>query len=253
MTRTGSWIVVYNSGAPSVVEAQSALGGRKTRNAYNRRHVEHVLAGQEALATQLHGFRDLWVPIVSAGRCDNLLVSGPFSRRPWTADDIRQSWLELTGEKPRAQSARFLEYARTVLRPQVLARTSSPVSQSSCARSPSCWPSRRRTEARQKLEPGPPDFSRLPSAPLRRARGGGPNYELDLGRGLREWDAEELGVDALPTSARRVAGPPLAAEETLDLLVRAERFQLECVALARRLPNTMAAREEDTGACCSRT
>ena len=29
VTRTGSWIVVYNSGAPSVVEAQNALGQRR--------------------------------------------------------------------------------------------------------------------------------------------------------------------------------------------------------------------------------
>ena len=116
VTRTGSWIVVYNSGAPSVVETQSARGGRGVRAEYNKVNVEQVLTAKQPLETELHGFCDLWVPVVSGDRCDNLLVSGPLSRRPWSADDIRQSWLELTGEKPRAQSPHFLEYARSVLR-----------------------------------------------------------------------------------------------------------------------------------------
>src|SRR3954466_10701391 len=69
VTRTGSWIVVYNSGAPSVVETDSALGGRQARNEYNAAHVKQVLTSQQPLETELHGFSDLWVPIVSGGRC----------------------------------------------------------------------------------------------------------------------------------------------------------------------------------------
>ena len=104
VTRTGSWIVVYNSGAPSVVEAHNALGQREARGKYNALHVGRVLATQQPLETSLHGFSDLWVPIVRDGRCDNLLVSGPFSRQPWGAAEIRHNWQTLTGEKPRAFS-----------------------------------------------------------------------------------------------------------------------------------------------------
>jgi AraC-like DNA-binding protein len=67
--------------------------------------------------------------------------------------------------------------------------------------------------------------------------------------GLRPWDREELGLEALPNEVLAVlpAHPSSAAEETLDLLVRTERFQLECVELARSMPNTIATRLADTG------
>jgi AraC-like DNA-binding protein len=251
VTRTGSWIVVYNSGGPSVVEAQSALGGRKTRSEYNREHVDGVLASQRPLETRLHGFSDLWVPIVSAGRCDNLLVSGPFSRRPWTADDIRHSWQELTGERPGPGSARFLEYARAVLRAQVLGESELAKFHDFLRVFAELLAGRgeEQKHAQKFWHQARRDFSRLPSAQLRKgALVVDPVSSWTWAEGLREWDAEELGVDALPTQVLAVLpAHPLAAEETLDLLVRAERFQLECVSLARKLPNTMAARLEDTG------
>jgi AraC-like DNA-binding protein len=251
VTRTGSWIVVYNSGGPSVVEAQSALGGRKTRSAYNRQHVEQVLASHQPLETRLHGFSDLWVPIVSGGRCDNLLVSGPISRRPWSADDIRQSWLELTGERARPQSARFLDYARAVLRTQVLGDAELAKFQDFLRVFAELLAGRgeEQKHAQKFWHQARRDFSRLPSAQLRKgALLVDPVSSWTWAEGLREWDAEELGVEALPTQVLAVLpARSLAAEETLDLLVRAERFQLECVSLARRLPNTMAARLEDTG------
>src|SRR5438105_472330 len=56
VTRTGSWIVVYNSGAPSVVETHNALGEREARNKYNTAHVKQVLTSQQPLETDLHGF-----------------------------------------------------------------------------------------------------------------------------------------------------------------------------------------------------
>ena len=67
VTRSGSWIVVYNSGQPSVVEAQGALGKRAARGKYNARNVARVLRTQRLLETELNGFSDLWVPIVSQG------------------------------------------------------------------------------------------------------------------------------------------------------------------------------------------
>src|SRR3954462_2893811 len=53
VTRTGSWIVVYNSGAPSVVEAHNALGQREARGEYNAANVGHVLTTQQPLETSL--------------------------------------------------------------------------------------------------------------------------------------------------------------------------------------------------------
>lgn len=252
VTRTGSWIVVYNSGAPSVVEAQNALGQREARGDYNRRHVDHVLGTQQAIETEQHGFCDLWVPIASGGRCDNLLVSGPFLRRPWSADDIRRNWQGLTGEKPSERDPRFLDYARTVLRTQVLGETELEKfsdflrifaellaglgeEQKHAER---FWHQARR------------DFSKLPSAQLRKgALLVDPITSWTWAEGLRPWDAEELGVEALPTQVLAVlpTQPSQAAEETLDALVRTERFQVACVALARSLPSTMATRLEDTG------
>ncbi|HYQ18550.1 MAG TPA: helix-turn-helix domain-containing protein [Polyangiaceae bacterium] len=251
VTRTGSWIVVYNSPGSSVVEAQSALGGRAARGVYNQRHVEQVLSSQQPLETELHGFTDLWVPIVSGGRCDNLLVSGPLLRQSWTADDIRRSWLELTGERPPPQSRQFLEYARTVLRTQVLGDGELEKFQEFLRAFAELLAGRGEEQkyAQKFWHQARRDFSRLPSAQLRKgALVVDPVSSWTWAEGMREWDAEELGIDALPTEVLAVLpAQTSAAEDTLDLLVRAERFQIECVALARQLPSTMAARLEDTG------
>lgn len=251
VTRSGSWIVVYNSSAPSVVETQSALGGRAARGEYNREHVDYVLRTEQPRETQLYGFSDLWVPIVSGGRCDNLLVSGPFLRSSWSAEDVRQSWLALTGARPKADDAQFLDYARSVLRTQVLDAEQLPKFQEFLRglsellgghgeeqkHAQSFWHQARR------------DFSRLPSAQLRKgALLVDPVLSWTWAEGMREWDAEELGVAALPTQVLAVLpDQQLSAPDTLDLLVRAAHFQRECVALARRLPSTMAAPLEDTG------
>ena len=56
------------------------------------------------------------MPIVSGDRCDNLLVSGPFLRRRWSADDLRQSWFSLTGEKPRSTDAKGFAHTPWVFR-----------------------------------------------------------------------------------------------------------------------------------------
>jgi len=252
VTRTGSWIVVYNSGTPSVVEAQNALGQREARGDYNRKHVDHVLGTQQAIETEQHGFCDLWVPIVSGGRCDNLLVSGPFLRRPWSADDIRRNWQGLTGEKPSERDPRFLDYARTVLRAPVLddAQLSRFKDFLRVFAELLAGRGEEQKHAETFWHQTRGDFSRLPSAQLRKgANLVDPVTSWTWAKGLRPWDAEELGIDALPTQVLAVlpAHPSLATEETLDLLVRTERFQVECVALARRMPNTMAARLEDTG------
>jgi AraC-like DNA-binding protein len=252
VTRTGSWIVVYNSGAPSAVEAQSSLGPRQSRSDYNQRNVSHVLETQQALETELNGFHDLWVPIVAGGRCDNLLVSGPISRRPWTADDIRRSWRQLTGENPVTHSARFLDYARSVLRTQVLGDEELGKFQEFLRVFAELLAGRGEPQkhAERFWHQARRDFSRLPSAQLRKgALLVDPVASWTWAEGLRPWDAEELGIQALPTHVLAVlpAHPSLAAEDTVDLLARTERFQLECVRLARELPNTMAARLEDTG------
>ncbi len=252
VTRTGSWIVVYNSGAPSAVEAQSSLSPRQSRTDYNQRNVQHVLSTHEALETELNGFHDLWVPIVARGRCDNLLVSGPFSRRPWSADDIRRSWRALTGENPVTRSARFLDYARSVLRTQVLGDDDLTKFQDFLRVFAELLAGRgeEQKHAERFWDQARGDFSRLPSAQLRKgALLVDPVASGTWAEGLRPWDAEELGIEALPTHVLAVlpAHPSLAAEETVDLLARTERFQLECVRLARTLPNTMAARLEDTG------
>jgi AraC-like DNA-binding protein len=252
VTRTGSWIVVHKTAAPSVVEAHDALGQRDARQAYNAEHVPRVFDTQELVESELHGFCDLWVPIVSAGRCDNLLVSGPFLRRPWSADDIRKNWQQLTGEKPRVETARFLDYARTVLRAPVLDAAQLSRFQDFLRVFAELLAGRgeEQKHAERFWHQARRDFSRLPSAQLRKgAMLVDPITSWTWAEGLRPWDPEELGLDALPTQVLAVlpAHPSLAAEETVDLLVRTERFQVECVALARSMPNTIASRLEDTG------
>jgi AraC-like DNA-binding protein len=252
VTRTGSWIVVYKSGAPSVAEAQISLGTREARAKYNQRNVGRVLDRHETLETEIHGFHDLWVPIVTDGRCDNLLVSGPFARGPWSADDIRRSWQALTGEKPVTRSARFLDYARSVLRTPVLGDEELAKFQDFLRVFAELLAGRgeEQKHAERFWHQARRDFSRLPAAQLRKgALLVDPVASWTWAEGLRPWDPEELGIEALPTHALAVlpAPPNLAAEETLDLLARTERFQVECVTLARQLPSTMAARLEDTG------
>jgi AraC-like DNA-binding protein len=252
VTRSGSWIVVYNTGGPSVVEAQSALGKREARGKYNAKNVAKVLRTRQLLETQLHGFSDLWVPIVSQGRCDNLLVSGPFSRQPWSAAEIRDSWQALTGERPRGTDPHFLDYARRVLGTRVLGPNELTHFQEflRVLAELLAGQGEEQKHAERFWHQARRDFSRLPSAQLKKgALLIDPISSWTWAEGMRPWDAEELGIDALPTHVLAVlpAQPSLAAEETLDLLVRAERFQVEAVALARKLPNTLAARLEDTG------
>lgn len=252
VTRSGSWIVVYNSGSPSVVEAQSALGRREARGKYNAKNVAHVLKHHTRLETELHGFSDLWVPVVSQGRCDNLLVTGPFSRKPWSAAEIRSSWQALTGERPRDSDPRFLDYARRVLGTRVL----SPDELSQFQEFLSVFAEllagqgSEQEHAERFWHQARRDFSRLPSAQLKKgALFIDPVSSWTWAEGLRPWDPEELGIDAVPTHVLAVlpAHPSLAAEHTLDLLVRTERFQVEAVNLARQLPNTLATRLADTG------
>jgi AraC-like DNA-binding protein len=251
VTRSGSWIVVYNSGGPSVVETQSSLGGRATRSEYNRRHVEQVLRTRQPLETELFGFSDLWVPIVSEGRCDNLLVSGPFLRRSWSAEEIRENWRELTGQRPQPHAARFLDYARSVLATQVLDAEQLPKFQEFLRELSELLAGvgEEQKHAQKFWQQARRDFSRLPSAQLRKgALLVDPVSSWTWAEGLREWDPEELGIDALPTQVLALLpDQSLTAPDTLEVLVRAERFQRECVGLAHRLPNTMAARLEDTG------
>lgn len=252
VTRSGSWIVVYNTGGPSVVEAQSALGKREARGKYNAKHVSQALRTQQLLETELHGFSDLWVPIVSQGRCDNLLVSGPLSRKPWSAAEIRDSWQSLTGERARASDPRFLDYARRVLGTRVLGPSELLQFEEFLRVFAELLAGRgeEQKHAERFWHQARRDFSRLPSAQLKKgALFVDPVSSWTWAEGMRPWDAEELGIDALPTHVLAVlpAHPSLAAEDTLDLLVRTERFQVEAVNLARKLPNTLAARLEDTG------
>lgn len=251
VTRSGSWIVVYKSGAPSVVETHSALGERAERSRYNARHVEQVLTTKQPLETELHGFSDVWVPIVRGRRCDNLLVSGPYLRAPMNADDIKRSWQLLTGEKAHSTSADLLGYARTVLRTQVLGSSEREKFQEFLRGFAELLAERgeEQKHAERFWHQARRDFSGLPSMQLRKgALLIDPVMSWTWAEGLRPWDAEELGVEALPTHAIAVLpAPPNTAEETLELLVRVERFQLACVALAHRMPSTIAARLEDTG------
>lgn len=252
VTRSGSWIVVYNSGASSVADVQNALGHRAQRTRYNLRNVKRVFSTKRSIETELNGFSDLWVPLLSGRRCDNLLASGPFLHQPLTAEEIRTNWTSLTGEKPRPSDPRFIGYVRTVLRTQVLDDDARDRFMSflqalaellagkgdSALQAQRFWFQSRR------------DFSHLPSVRLRKgALLVDPVTSWTWAEGLRAWDAEELGLSQLPNQVLAVlpAQPSLLAEETLDHLVRAERFQTECVALARRLPNTIAARLADTG------
>ncbi len=252
VTRTGSWIVVYSSATPSVVGAHDMLGQRAARNRYNDEHVQRVLEQQELLQSELHGFSDLWVPVVSAGRCDNLLVSGPFLRRRWSADDLRRSWLSLTREKPRGTEPRLLHYARTVLRTPVLSDDELGQFEDFLRALADLLAGRgeEQEHAEKFWHQARRDFSRRPAVQLQKgALLVDPISSWTWAAGLRPWDREELGLDELPNEVLAVlpAPPSAVAEETLDLLVRAEHFQLECVELARSLPNTIATRLEDTG------
>src|SRR5258708_34311384 len=89
-----AWVVIRN--VPESIDAifrwELFLDQKDERQRYNARTLELVRKKRKPVLASFRGYRDLFVPIVSNGRCESSLVAGPFFLHPPSAEDIWRQW-----------------------------------------------------------------------------------------------------------------------------------------------------------------
>jgi AraC-like DNA-binding protein len=194
----------------------------------------------------------LTVPIVSTGKCESLLVCGPYLKAELTAADIRRQWAELRGGRARPFDTELVAYARAVLRTPVLDQAGSDAFREFVELIGRLFVEEQdqRALSLRIFEHGRKSFARLPRALLdKTAMFLDPVMSASWREGLQPWDKIELGLHDAPNLALAVFPSHGAAssDDTLELLVRANRFQIACVEFAKSLPETLCARLSETG------
>jgi AraC-like DNA-binding protein len=249
-----AWVVIRNM--PSSIEAvfrwEIFFDQKDERQAYNSRSLEIVRRKKKPLLASFRGYRDLFVPIVRQGRCESVLVAGPFFLRPLTAQDIWHQWVELRGSAADPFDPGLAAYAHALLDVQVLPpRELSAFTElmeilaralADDAKHPGDL--ERVADLRQRI------FARMPRSKQWKAA-----MMLDPLTGRRwtqgtfqPWTRVELGVAHLPNTV--IAVMPTSAPGDRDVvssLVAARAFQHRCAELAARLPDTLSAPLESHG------
>jgi AraC-like DNA-binding protein len=115
----GSWYGIH--ALPDLrdpVSFELEHGAETERFAYNVRCLDEARRTKTTVVAEHAGYTDLFVPIVSAGRADGVLVTGPLERSRPTSAEILSRWRFLTGRQGQPSDpefAHYLEVARSVL------------------------------------------------------------------------------------------------------------------------------------------
>jgi len=249
-----AWVVIRN--VPESIDAlfrwELFLDQKDERQRYNARTLELVRKKQTPVLASFRGYRDLFVPIISNGRCRSVLVAGPFFLRPPSAKEIWRQWVELRGSAADPFDPGLAAYAHALLDVQVLPpRELAAFTEvmeilgrglADDARQPHDL--KRVADLRQRV------FARMPRSKQWKAA-----MMLDPLTGRRwtqgtfqPWTRTELGVEHLPNTVAAVM-PAEDSEErdVVSALVAARAFQHRCAELASRLPDTLSAPLESYG------
>jgi AraC-like DNA-binding protein len=249
-----AWVVVRNM--PESIGAlfrwELFLDQKDERQRYNSRTLELVRKKRKPVLASFRGFRDLFVPIVSKGRCESVVVAGPFFLRPPTAKDIWRQWVELRGSAADPFDPGLAAYAHALLDVQVLPpRELAAFTElmeilarglADDAKQPEDL--RRVADLRQRI------FARMPRSKQWKAA-----MMLDPLTGHRwtqgtfqPWTRTELGVEHLPNTVIAVMPSEEPGEpDIVSSLVAARSFQHRCAELSGRLPDTLSAPLESYG------
>jgi AraC-like DNA-binding protein len=114
----GSWLDLRESIGIAAFELEH--GQDLERFAYNTRCIDETLRSRSIVHGRHAGFADLFVPVSVDGRCDAVLVTGPFATERPTAADILDRWRALTGRAGSLEDPEFSHYVTTTLSTLVL-------------------------------------------------------------------------------------------------------------------------------------
>jgi AraC-like DNA-binding protein len=249
-----AWVVIRN--VPESIDAlfrwELFLDQKDERQRYNARTLELVRKKRKPVLASFRGYRDLFVPIISKGRCESVLVAGPFFLRPPSAKDIWRQWVELRGSAADPFDPGLAAYAHAILDVQVLPpRELAAFTElmeilarglADDARQPDDL--RRVADLRQRV------FARMPRSKQWKAA-----MMLDPLTGRRwtqgtfqPWTRTELGVEHLPNTVIAVMPAQDPGErDIVSSLVAARAFQHRCAEISARLPDTLSAPLESYG------
>ncbi len=248
-----TWVVVWGTKLANPIAFHEAYRLASDRTQYNARNMAAVRSSGKTLETELGGYCDVTVPIMVQGECEGLLVAGPYLKAELGAEDIRRQWAELRGSRARPFDSDLVAYARAALRTPVLDSAGSAAFHEFLELVGALFTDERDDRAvNQRIgELGRKHFARLPRALLdKTALFLDPVMGAGWREGLRPWDKVELGLHEAPNVALAVlpSRGSGGSEDTLELLVQANRFQIACVEFAKKLPEALCARLSETGA-----
>jgi AraC-like DNA-binding protein len=249
-----AWVVVRNM--PESIGAlfrwELFLDQKDERQLYNNRTLELVRKKRKAVLASFRGYRDLFVPIISKGHCDSVLVAGPFFLRPPSAKDIWRQWVELRGSAADPFDPGLAAYAHALLDVQVLpprelaafTEVMEILARALADNAKQPEDLRRLADLRQRI------FARMPRSKQWKAA-----MMLDPLTGHRwtqgtfqPWTKSELGVEHLPNTVIAVMPSEEPKEpDIVSSLVAARAFQHRCAELSARLPDTLSSPLESYG------
>src|SRR4051812_39717577 len=105
----GGWHAVHT--VPNVLSFELEHGVEVERWTYNERCMSQAARRRRAVLGQLAGVTDLFVPVCEGKHVRQMLVAGPFLRRPQTAADLVEQWRRLTGRYAHTGDPEFARYA----------------------------------------------------------------------------------------------------------------------------------------------
>lgn len=223
------------------------------RDAFVQGHFDRVFKDRKARRGRFGGCVDFFSPVLRDGACEGFIISGPFREKPWTADELRSRWKEISGAEGDDLSPDFIRYVTTALDIPVL----DEVGMEGYARL---------LELLGRWLAGDEDEEMLAEIVRLRCDVFAPRFfhlywaEWTLGldkffsrqpssQGLAPWEREEMGLARVPNLVLALMAHPKEKGRGLaDQLCRARDFQWEAFHLARRLGDAVAQPLGDYGA-----
>jgi AraC-like DNA-binding protein len=248
---TGDWWYPIHV-IPNVVGAEYENSVAPRRFAYNQRCFAEVHRSREAVVGEHAGFFDFFAPVIDSDVVRGVLVAGPFARSRPTSAQILERWYAITGAQGRLADPPFADYVAATLATLTLEEQHFEA----FARLMWCFASL--LGGQGSPEALAAEVERLRSL-LMAARSSDLMWEAARSmvdeRNTRFWAAPpqagalaSLGVKQLPEHV--VVGLLRAREDerdSLDVLLRRDAVQRECVALARKSKSMVCGQVGDHG------
>lgn len=229
------------------------FGKTQKRDAFVQSTFDKLLKEKRPIVARFEDYLDFYTPVLSQGRCEGFLISGPFLEKCPTPEDLRRYWKNVTGVEGSELNPDFMRYVRVALDTPILdpegvkgygrlmelfARWITQGDDPKVAEEVEKL--RREVFAPKLPHPYWVDWviglDKFFSKPERE-------------KALPQWTREEMGITRFPTVVAalmpRDSQKRLGAVETL---CQARAFQNECFQAARKIPETVSRFLGDYGA-----